>query len=108
MKTRRWIQTGIALTVLALTAGQGLAGEKTRGQATDELGGGLYTIGAGWTEPTEPRAEDEFSGTLFEPMEKTARGVYEVNEGLLGPDNLLFPTWEEIKEEGALKKTFNF
>jgi hypothetical protein len=108
MKTRQWIEMGVALTFLALTAGETLAEQAAVGQAARELGGGLYTIGAGWKEPTETEQRDPFSGTLFEPVENTARGVYEVNEGLLGTGNALFPTWEEIKEEGSLKKTFHF
>ena len=107
MRMTPWFRMGVALALLSLTAGGALAEQAPGSQSAQELGGGRYTFQSWWTE--SPRAnETDFSGTLFEPVEKTARGVYEVNEGLLGPDNFLFPTWEEIKKEGALKKTFHF
>jgi len=106
MNGRQWFQGVIAL-VLFLGTAEGLFAEQASMGQMRDLGGGVYTIGAGWTE-VSPAKEDPFSGTFFEPVEETARGVYEVNEGLLGTDNLLFPTWEEIKREGALKKTFHF
>ena len=104
MRKEQWLRMGVALAFLVLTAGEALAEQMT---ATRDLGGGRYTIGAGWTEPRVTQEEDPFAGTLFEPAEETARGIYQVNEGLLKGTNLV-PTWEEIKKEGALKKTFYF
>ena len=105
MNGKQWFQIGLALGFLVLTAGVALAEEVNISYRN--LGGGRYTIGAGWTYPNAANEEDPFSGTLFEPAEATARGVYEMNEGLLKGTNLV-PTWEEIKKEGALKKTFYF
>ena len=107
MNGKPWFQIGIILGVLALMAKAALAEEIPAGTTYRDLGGGHYTIGAGWRSPSTGSEEDPFSGTLFEPAEATARGIYQVNEGLLRGTNLV-PTWEEIKKEGALKKTFYF
>ena len=107
MNGKPWFQIGIVLGVLALMATVALAEEIPAGTTYRDLGGGHYTIGAGWRSPSTGSEEDPFSGTLFEPAEATARGIYQVNEGLLRGTNLV-PTWEEIKKEGALKKTFYF
>ena len=107
MNGKPWSQIGIAFGFLVLTAGGVLAEERLAGTTPLDLGGGRYTIGAGWTYPSGAKEGDPFSGTLFEPAEATARGVYEVNEGLLRGTHLV-PTWEEIKKEGAFKKTFYF
>ena len=107
MKSIQWVWMGVALAFCALTDGVALAEEIPAGTTYRDLGGGHYTIGAGWRSPSTGSEEDPFSGTLFEPAEATARGIYQVNEGLLRGTNLV-PTWEEIKKEGALKKTFYF
>ena len=107
MKSIQWVWMGVALAFCALTDGVALAGDEGIYTPYRDLGGGRYTIGAGWTSPSAAKEEDPFSGTLFEPAEATARGIYQVNEGLLRGTNLV-PTWEEIKKEGALKKTFYF
>ena len=104
MTTRTWTRIGMALALLVFTAGDVLA-ETLVSHGAPELGGGVNF--SAWANET-PQTEEDFSGTLFEPVEETAKGVYEINEGLLGHDNLLFPTWEEIKKQGGLKKTFHF
>ena len=107
MNREGWLRIIVTLALLALTTGKALAEPEAIRPATRDFGGGHYTIGAGWTNPSEIKEEDSFSGTLFEPAEETARGIYQVNEGLFKGTDLL-PTWEEIKKEGALKKTFYF
>ena len=99
---------------LLLMAGKASATEnKTVAQAGRDLGGGLYTIGAGWTEVPETmyktgKNENPVSGMIFGPVEGTARGIRRMNEGLFRAGNLLLPTQEEIEKNGGLKKTFYF
>ena len=111
MNRRHWIEMGVALIFLILTAGGAAAEQATIGQTTPDLGGGHYTIGAGWTAAPQKLSrveeEDAVSEAVFGPVEETAEGVWKVNEGLFKGTDLM-PTWEEIKKEGALKKTFYF
>ena len=106
MKSYVFSRTELALVFLLLMAPVALAEEHAVGTSPLNLGGGHFTIGAGWTSPNTVVQED-FSGTPFEPAEATVRSVYEVNEGLLKGTNLM-PSWEEMKKDGALKKTFYF